>query len=57
MMDEKLVAKLIVERSKKEIQRAIRQVKQPKRTELDKWFRREWHRAAPKSEVWPFRRR
>ena len=52
MMDEKHMAKLVLDGWKREIERAIRRAKRPKQTELDRWFRREWHRAEAISQ-WP----
>ena len=52
MIDEKQMTKLTLESRRAEIQRAIRRVKRPRPTELDRWFRREWHRAAAMSS-WP----
>ena len=56
MIDEKYLAKLTLERWEREIQRAVRRVKQPRPTEFGKWFRREWHRGAAVSR-WPEWRR
>jgi len=52
MMNDAQVALMVRESWKAEIERAVDRVKAPKRTELDQWFRRQWHREAAVSQ-WP----
>ena len=46
MMNEEELARMARENWKAEIERAIDRARQPKRSELDKWFRRQWYREA-----------
>ena len=49
MMNDAQVAQMVRENWKVEIDRAVDQAQQH-RTELDRWFRREWHREAAVSK-------
>jgi len=51
-MDAGQVAQMVVGSWKAEIETAIDRVKQPRRSGLDNWFRREWRKAAAVSR-WP----
>ena len=51
-MDARQVAQMVVAGWEAEIEKAIDRVKQRRRSGLDNWFRREWHRAAAVSK-WP----
>ena len=51
-MDAEQVAQMVVEGWEAEIEHAIDRVKQRRRSGLDNWFRREWHRADAVSK-WP----
>ena len=46
MMNDRQVGQMVRESWKAEIERAIDRASQPKRSELDKWFRRQWYREA-----------
>ena len=52
MIDNNKLAQMVRQKWKAEIDAAIDALKQPKKTELDKWFRRAWHREEAVSK-WP----
>ena len=52
MIDNNKVVQVLRERWKAEIDAAVDALKQPKKTELDRWFRQEWHREEAVSK-WP----
>ena len=52
MMNDTQVVRMVRESWKAEIEHAVDKVNGPKRTEIDQWFRREWHREAAVSQ-WP----
>ena len=52
MIDNNKVVQVLRESWKAEIDAAVDALKQPARTELDRWFRHEWHREEAVSK-WP----
>ena len=52
MMNDIGVSQMVQESWKAEIERAIYRARQPKRSELDKWFRQQWYREAAVRK-WP----